>query len=58
VGLCPPACVVDELPLERGEEALDHGVVPAVAPPTNAAPDPGLSGPSLLVAAGVLSPAI
>src|SRR5437773_8826912 len=32
--------MVDQLGLERLEEALDHRVVPAVAPPAHAGPDP------------------
>jgi hypothetical protein len=46
-----PARVVDELDLERGEEALRHRVVPAVAPPTHAADDPLAAEGRLVVAA-------
>src|SRR5439155_24476835 len=35
-----PGRVVDELDLQRGEEALGDGVVPAVAPSAQAAEDP------------------
>src|SRR6185312_893741 len=34
-----PAAPVNELPLQRSEEALDDGVVPAVAPAAEAALD-------------------
>src|SRR2546422_416104 len=53
-----PGRVVDELDLQRGEEALGDGVVPAVAPPAHAADDPVLRQPPLVVAAGVLTAAI
>src|SRR5437899_11377154 len=49
-----PGRVVDELDLQRGEEALSDGVVPAVAPPAHAADDPVLRQHPLVVAAGVL----
>src|SRR5439155_8800267 len=41
--------------LQRGEEALGDGVVPAVAPPAHAADDPVLRQHPLVVAAGVLT---
>src|SRR2546425_726454 len=50
-----PGRVVDELDLQRGEEALSDGVVPAVAPPAHAADDPVLRQHPLVVAAGVLT---
>src|SRR2546425_9558558 len=53
-----PGRVVDELDLQRGEEALSDGVVPAVAPPAHAADDPVLRQHPLVVAAGVLTAAI
>src|SRR5438034_7791008 len=53
-----PGRVVDELDLQRGEEALGDGVVPAVAPPAHAADDPVLRQHPLVVAAGVLTAAI
>src|SRR5260370_34424176 len=53
-----PGRVVDQLDLERGEEALGDGVVPAVAPAAHAADDAVLRQHPLVVAAGVLAPAI
>ena len=53
-----PRRVVDQLDLQRREEALGDGVVPAVAPPAHAADDPVLRQDPLVVAAGVLAAAI
>src|SRR6266851_3730552 len=53
-----PGRVVDQLNLQRREEALGHGVVPAIAPATHTADDPVLRQHPLVVAAGVLTPAI
>src|SRR5258708_25591360 len=57
---CPggPGRVVDQLDLQRREEALGDGVVPAIAPAAHAADDPVLLQHSLVVAAGVLAPTI
>src|SRR5207245_4871328 len=49
-----PRRVVDELDLQRREETLGHGVVPAIAPAAHAAHDPVLGQGALVVAAGVL----
>ena len=49
-----PGRVVDELDLQRGEEALGDGVVPAVAPPAHTADDAVLREHPLVIAAGVL----
>src|SRR5712692_1803337 len=53
-----PSRVVDELDLQRCEEALGDGVVPAIALPAHAADDPVLRQHPLVVAAGVLTAAI
>src|SRR2546428_9148164 len=53
-----PRRVVDELDLQRREETLGHGVVPAIAPAAHAAHDPVLGQDALVVAAGVLTAAI
>jgi hypothetical protein len=53
-----PRRVVDQLDLERREEALRDGIVPAIAPPVHAADDPVLCQDLLVVAAGVLAPTI
>src|SRR5438128_166005 len=53
-----PRRVVDELDLQRREETLGHGVVPAIAPAAHAAHDPVLGQGALVVAAGVLTAAI
>src|SRR5439155_648822 len=50
-----PRRVVDELDLQRREETLGHGVVPAIAPAAHAAHDPVLGQGALVVAAGVLT---
>lgn len=50
-----PGGVVDELDLQRGEEALSHRIVPAIAPATHTADDPVLREDPLVVAAGVLA---
>jgi len=49
-----PRRVVDELDLQRREETLGHGVVPAIASAAHAAHDPVLGQDALVVAAGVL----
>ena len=49
-----PAGVVHELDFERGEEALGHRVVPAVAAATHAAAEAVLREQGLVVAAGIL----
>lgn len=49
---------VDELDLQRREEALGDGVVPSIAPAAHAANDPVLRQHTLVVAAGVLTPTI
>jgi hypothetical protein len=49
---------VDQLELKRREEALGNGVVPAVAPAAHTADDPVLLQHPLVLAAGVLAPAI
>ena len=49
-----PGRVVDKLDLQRREETLGHGVVPAIAPAAHAAHDPVLRQDALVVAAGVL----
>src|SRR2546422_927227 len=53
-----PGGVVDELDLQRREEALGHGVVPAIAPAAHAADDPLLRQHALVGAACVLAPPI
>src|SRR6266542_6985237 len=53
-----PRRVVDELDLQRGEEALGDRVVPAIAPAAHAAHDPMLGQRLLVVTAGVLTAAI
>src|SRR5439155_10960078 len=47
--------MVDQLGLERLEEALDHRVVPAVAPPAHAGPDPVAREERLIGRAGILT---
>src|SRR6266568_1756910 len=47
--------MVDQLGLERLEEALDHRVVPAVAPPAHAGPDPVAGEERLIGRAGILT---
>src|SRR5437868_4274509 len=47
--------VVDQLPLQGGEEALDRGVVPALADPAHAARDPVPLQQPAVVVAGVLA---
>jgi hypothetical protein len=49
-----PRSVVNELDLERREEALGDGVVPAIATAAHAADDPVLRQDLLVVAASVL----
>ena len=49
-----PGGVVDELDLQRGEEALGDGVVPAIAPAAHAADDAVVRQDLLVIAAGVL----
>jgi hypothetical protein len=46
----------DQFPLQRGEEALGHRAVPAVALAAHAAGDPVLGQERLAVARGVLQP--
>src|SRR6266571_6741616 len=53
-----PGRVVDQLDLQRREKALGDGVVPAIAPTAHTADDPVLSQHPLVVAPGVLTPAI
>src|SRR4026207_1981364 len=53
-----PGCIVDQLDLDRREEALGHGIVPAVPPVAHAAHDSVLSEHPLVVPAGVLRPTI
>src|SRR2546422_11727016 len=53
-----PGRVVDQLDLQRREKALGDGVVPAIAPTAHTADDPVLRQRPLVVAAGVLTPAI
>lgn len=53
-----PGGVVDELDLQRREEALGDGTVRAIAPAAHAADDPVLCQDLLVVAAGVLTPTI
>lgn len=52
----PPPGVVDELLLQRAEEALDHGVVVAVAAAAHADPDSALLEQAPVAVAGVLAP--
>lgn len=49
-----PSGVMDELDLQRREDALGHRVVPAIPPPTHAADDAVLREDPLVVTAGVL----
>src|SRR5262245_26218260 len=49
-----PRGTMNELDLQRREETLGDGVVPAVAPPAHAADDPVLRQDALVAAAGVL----
>src|SRR5262245_46506272 len=53
-----PRRVVDELDLQRGEEAFGNGVVPAIAPAAHAADDAMGRQGSLIVPAGILTPPI
>ena len=53
-----PRGVVDELHLQRGKEALGHGVIPAIAPAAHAADDAVRRQDLLIVAAGVLTSTI
>src|SRR5712691_4871893 len=53
-----PGRVMDQLDFQRREEALGDGVVPAIAPAAHTADDPVLRQHPLVVAAGVLTPAI
>src|SRR5437899_6397730 len=53
-----PGSVVDELDLQRREEALGDGVVPAIAPTAHAAHDSLLRQHALVGAARVLAPPI
>src|SRR5881296_1078632 len=53
-----PGRVMDQLDLQRREEALGDGVVPAIAPAAHTADDPVLRQHPLVVAAGVLTSAI
>src|SRR5438093_8785718 len=50
--------MVHQLGLERLEEALDHRVVPAVAPPAHAGPDPVAGEECLIGGARILTPLI
>src|SRR5262245_52709090 len=47
--------VVDQLPLQAGEEALHRRVVPALRDPAHAAGDPVLAQEPLVVVTGVLA---
>src|SRR2546426_1828385 len=53
-----PRRVVHELDLQRREETLSHGIVPAIAAAAHAAHDSVLGQDALVVAAGVLTAAI
>src|SRR5215470_18418508 len=53
-----PGGVVDELDLQRREEALGHRIVPAIAPAAHAADDLMLCQGLLIRAAGILTPTI
>ena len=49
-----PARVVGQLDLHRGEEALRHGIIPAVTAPAHAADDPVCRQGAPIVGARVL----
>src|SRR5687768_358266 len=53
-----PSGAVDELALERREEALDRRVVPAIAAATHAASDPAPAQLGAVRGAGVLAAAV
>src|SRR5215510_16402782 len=53
-----PGHVVDKLDLQRREEALRDGIVPANSPAAHAADDPMLLQHTLVGATGVLTPAV
>src|SRR5256885_9619289 len=53
-----PGRIVDQLDLQRREEALGDGVVPAIAPQAHTADDPVLRQQPLVVAARILTPTI
>ncbi len=52
------AAAVHHLVLQRREETLHNGIVPAVAFAAHAASDPGLLEPGLVIGAGVLTPSV
>ena len=53
-----PVAVFDQLPLQGGEEALRYGIVVRIALPAHAARDPVLAQQRLVLARGILRPAV
>lgn len=51
---CRIVPMMDELLLERAEEAFDTGIIPAIALAAHGARDAGIGEPALVVTTGVL----